>query len=299
MRDLAYDLEDCIEFLVNMDMQLPLILERLLPPFMVFPRPLDMVADEIEQLRARVQDVSMRNSRYSLISDSGSKPAVVQQQPPAAARAAMGAAAFSMLVEATDIAKRQHGDLTQLITKKDDGLQVISVWGTGGDLGTTSIIRKAYNDPEICQNFTRRAWVKLTHPFNPHEFIRGLTAQFYANSCIELHEEALRGVLTRSDATQGDFLSEFVRQVNDARYLIVLENLSTMAEWDSIRTFLPDKKNGSWIIVSTQQFEIASLCVGHSYQVLELKQFSAEHSVYAFREVKPRTSSLHSAKLMP
>ncbi|EMS68831.1 putative disease resistance protein RXW24L [Triticum urartu] len=143
---------------------------------------------------------------------------------------------------------------------------------------------KAYSDPESCQNFACRAWVKLAHPFNPHDFIRGLTAQFYANTCQELHEEALRGVLTRSEATQDDYLKEFVRQVNDVRYLIVLEDLSTMAEWDAIRTFLPDKKNGSWIIVSTQQFEIASLCVGHSYQVLELKQFSADHSVYAFRE---------------
>ncbi|KAK1646450.1 hypothetical protein QYE76_064255 [Lolium multiflorum] len=284
IRELAYDVEDCIEFVLHLDKKSQWW-RRMLPPFIAAAtQPLDEAIAEIRQLKARVEDVSSRNARYSLISDSGSKPAVVQQQPPAAARAAMGAAAFSMLVEATDIARRQHGDLTQLIPKKDDGLQVISVWGTGGDLGTTSIIRKAYNDPEICQNFTRRAWVKLTHPFNPHEFIRGLTAQFYANSCKELHEEALRGVLTRSDATQGDFLSEFVRQVNDASYLIVLENLSTMAEWDSIRTFLPDKKNGSWIIVSTQQFEIASLCVGHSYQVLELKQFSAEHSVYAFRE---------------
>ncbi|KAM3311544.1 hypothetical protein ACQJBY_031907 [Aegilops geniculata] len=284
IRELAYDVEDCIEFVLHLDKKSQWW-RRLLPAFVSAARqPLDEAIAEIRQLKIRVEDVSSRNARYSLISDSGSKPVVVHQQPPAAARAAMGATAFHMLVEATDITKRQHGDLTQLITKKDGGLQVVSVWGTGGDLGTTSIIRKAYSDPESCQNFACRAWVKLTHPFNPHEFIRGLTAQFYANTCQELHEEALRGVLTRSEATQDDYLKEFVRQVNDVRYLIVLEDLSTMAEWDAIRTFLPDRKNGSWIIVSTQQFEIASLCVGHSYQVLELKQFSADHSVYAFRE---------------
>ncbi|KAF7079420.1 hypothetical protein CFC21_083652 [Triticum aestivum] len=284
IRELAYDVEDCIEFVLHLDKKSQWW-RRLLPPFVSAARqPLDEAIAEIRQLKIRVEDVSSRNARYSLISDSGSKPVVVHQQPPSAARAAMGATAFHMLVEATDITKRQHGDLTQLITKKDGGLQVVSVWGTGGDLGTTSIIRKAYSDPESCQNFACRAWVKLAHPFNPHDFIRGLTAQFYANTCQELHEEALRGVLTRSEATQDDYLKEFVRQVNDVRYLIVLEDLSTMAEWDAIRTFLPDKKNGSWIIVSTQQFEIASLCVGHSYQVLELKQFSADHSVYAFRE---------------
>nr|BAK06807.1 predicted protein [Hordeum vulgare subsp. vulgare] len=300
IRDLAYDVEDCIEFVLHLDNKSHWW-RRLLPSFVAAAtQPLDEAVAEIQQLKARVEYVSSRNARYSLISDSGSKPADVQQQPPpaaAAARAAMGeAASFNMLVEATDTKK--HGDLIELITMKDDdGLQVISVWGTCGDLGTTSIIRKAYNDPEICEDFTCRAWVKLTHPFNPHEFIRGLrlSAQFRTATCEELYEEALAGVLTRSEATQDDYLKEFVRRVNDVRYLIVLEDLSTMAEWDAIRTFLPDRKNGSWIMASTQQFEIASLCVGHSYQALELKQFSADHSVYAFIEGSQGDRPAHQA----
>ncbi|KAM0905001.1 hypothetical protein ACQ4PT_017642 [Festuca glaucescens] len=204
IRELAYDVEDCIEFVLHLDKKSQWW-RRMLPSFIAAAtQPLDEAIAEIRQLKARVEDVSSRNARYSLISDSGSKPAVVQQQPPAAARAAMGAAAFSMLVEATDIAKRQHGDLTQLITKKDDGLQVISVWGTGGDLGTLSIIRKAYEDPEISQNFSCRAWVKLTNPFSPLEFIRSLKVQFYANSCKEPGSSNRVGVLKMMEATQDD-----------------------------------------------------------------------------------------------
>ncbi|XP_044320870.1 disease resistance protein Pik-2 [Triticum aestivum] len=55
-----------------------------------------------------------------------------------------------------------------------------------------------------------------------------------------------------------------------------------MAEWDSVRTFLPDRKNGSWIIVSSQQYEIASLCVGHPYSPVERSLSFTEHSVCAF-----------------
>jgi hypothetical protein len=193
--------------------------------------------------------------------------------------------------------RRPHilGDLTQLITKKDDAdLQVISVWGaSGGGIGTTSIIRKSYMDPEISHSFTCRAWVNLMHPFNPHEFVRSLMAHFYANSCQE-RQGGIIGVdvLTSMDAsaTQGDLLSEFVQLVDKNRYLVVLEDLSTMAEWDSIRTFLPDRKNGSWIIVSSQKYEIASL--------LDLKNLPGEHSICAFlREVNLKTTlPLHSSR---
>ncbi|KAM3293796.1 hypothetical protein ACQJBY_036990 [Aegilops geniculata] len=283
IRELAYDVEDCIEFVLHLDKKSQWW-RRLLPPFVSAARqPLDEAIAEIRQLKIRVEDVSSRNARYSLISDSGSKPVVVHQQPPAAARAAMGATAFHMLVEATDIAKRQYGDLTQLITKKDNGFQVISVWGTGGDLGTLSIIRKAFDDPEICQNFTCRAWIKLVHPFNPHEFIRSLRVQFYANSCKEPGSIIGVGVLKMMEATQDD-LETFMEELNSKKYIIVLEDVSTIVDWDAVRMFIPSSKNGSCIIVSTQQSEIASVCVGHSYQVLELKQFSTEHSVYAFTE---------------
>jgi len=277
MRELAYDLEDCFECIViHKDTGRGReFLHRLYPCLVPPPLQLYMALDDIQQLRTRVEDVNKRNARYSLIGDSGSKHVLAQQQP--APRAAVGYDT-----------RRQHflGDLTQLITKKDDAdLQVISVWGGGGDIGTTSIIRKSYSDPEINHSFTCRAWVNLRHPFNPHEFVRSLMAHFYANSCQE-RQGAIIGidVLMSMDAsaTQGDLLNEFVQLVDKNRYLVVLEDLSTMAEWDSIRAFLPDRKNGSWIIVSSQQYEIASLCVGYPCQVFNLKQLPAERTVCAF-----------------
>lgn len=269
VHELAYDMEDCIEFLVHLD-KIPSWWRRMLPPMVL---PLDEVVAEIEMLKARVEDVSMRNLRYRLI-NSDSKPVFAQQQP------APSAVGYDT--------RRHHvlGDLTQLITKEDADLQVISVWGADGGTGTTSIIRKSYSDPEVSHSFTCRAWVKLTHPFNAHEFVRSLMAHFYANSCQE-RQGAIIGVdvLTSMDASaaQGDLLNEFVQLVDKNRYLVVLEDLCTMAEWDSIRTFLPDRKNGSWVILSSQKYEIASLCVGHPFQVLALKHPPAdEHSIFVF-----------------
>lgn len=277
VRELAYDVEDCIELVIHLDNKSDWW-RRLLPPCIAAAAlPLDQAVAEIEQLKARVVDVSSSYMRYNLVSDFGSKSTV-------APSAAVGATAPNLVMKAKEDVEglREFRDLARLINMKKHDLQVISVWGTGSHLGITSIIRKAYNDPEICPNFACRAWVKLIHPFNPQEFIQCLMAQFYANSCEKQGAIVGLQVLQKMEATQENLLKEFANQINGNRYLVVLEGLSSMVEWDAIRTFLPDRKNGSWIIASTEQFEMASLCVAHPYKVLELKQFSAEHSVCAF-----------------
>lgn len=278
IRELAYDVEDCIELVVHLDKGRTSFwfrLRRLCVPWVRPPRPpaLDQAVDEIEQLKARVADVSTRNARYSLISDTGSK-SVPQQQLTAAA----AAGDTDMLAEARDAARREHHvlDLTQLITREagdDHDLQVISIWGSAGENGTTSIITKSYIDPEICRTFTHRAWVKLMRPFSPQDFIRSLMLQF----CAALGTD----VLTTMQGTQEVLFREFQELVTQGRYLVVVEDLSNMADWHALRTFLPDRMKGSWIIVSTQQPQVASSCIGGPYQILELKQFSPEHSVCA------------------
>jgi hypothetical protein len=50
--------------------------------------------------------------------------------------------------------------------------------------------------------------------------------------------------------------------IDRERYLVVLEQVSDAAEWDAIKAYLPDNKNGSRIIMSTQQLGIALYCTG-------------------------------------
>ncbi|KQJ91713.1 putative disease resistance RPP13-like protein 2 isoform X2 [Brachypodium distachyon] len=284
LRDLAYDVEDCIEFVIHVDEKL-IWWRCLLPSCMVASPPLDQAVSDVNQLKARVEDVSKRNMRYNLISDSSSsKPATTQQQPSTIS----GTTEFDMLIEARDTARNHCGlcDLTKLISKDDKDLQVISVWGTGSNLGTTSIIRKAFEDPEICQKFRFRGWVKLVYPFDPYKVIWSLLSEFIRNSYRQRGGNVnVEAMLSEAEAVadmQGGHVRNFINRVQNNRYLIVLEDLPTMVEWDAIRTYLPDMKNGSRIIVSTQQLEIASLCTGHPHQVSELEKISDDHSVCVF-----------------
>nr|CAB3490317.1 unnamed protein product [Digitaria exilis] len=289
VRNMALDVEDCIESVVLMDIR-PHWWRRLIPYCMLAAAPaapLDDAVTALELLKSRVEALGQRNERYRYIGNSGSSSTEKSHLQAVADPTAVG-----ILIEARE-AKKKHGspkDLVELITKKEHELplQVISVWGAAGDLGVASIVKKTLDNPEICRIFSFRAWVKLMHPFNPHEFIRSLLAQFYTIYCPE-QESDFNKLKDIRKATEDVVMEEFMKQVSDQRYLIFLEDVSSTVDWEAVRVYLPDKKNGSCIVVHTQQLEVASLCIGQSHRVFELERFSTEHSVCVFYNEKRST----------
>lgn len=274
VRDLAYDVEDGIEFVVHLDRKSDWMF-RFIPGFMRPSLPLDEAVDIIEQLKVRVQDVSQRNERYKLISDSGSNAGQETQQPAA---------------KAGDISwkPRDMEALTKLLTKeKSRDLQVTTVWAPDGDLaGAASIIRKAYNNSKIWEKLKCRAWVKLVHPFSLREFIKSLLDQFIAYS-RQKQQRSIHGtdaVKRKEVLVEDDYLlREFNKQVKKKQYLVVLEGMSTKEEWETIRNYLPDDRNGSRVFVSTRHLEVADCCTGAP----RFQRFSVDQSICVlFHEVR-------------
>ncbi|OEL12710.1 hypothetical protein BAE44_0026271 [Dichanthelium oligosanthes] len=349
VRNMALDMEDCIDSVVHLDKKPHWWRRMMLPWCMPAAAPgkdLDASVANIEKLKARVEAMGHRNLRYNRIGDSGHKP--VEQTNEQAVANPMEPNIFAT---ETDAAKKQSGrvDLVMLINKKsinfapntssistwpcsflffgstlaedddDDGeaaaadeteeaadeekegvlvgnevkvekdvddvhqLKVISVLGKGSDLEMMSI-KKAYDDPETRESFKCRAWVKLVHPFNPIEFIRSLLAQFYKNYCPEQEDpvDAMEVMMM----TDNMLIEKFRRQISQ-KYLVVLEDMSSMVSWEATRAYLPDKKNGSCILVHTRQIGIACTCVGHLYRVRVsvLHKLPADHSVYVLFKV--------------
>ncbi|XP_004979673.1 probable disease resistance protein RXW24L isoform X2 [Setaria italica] len=194
--------------------------------------------------------------------------------------------------------KEDAGNESKVEQEVDDvQLKVISVLGTGGDLDMM-FINKAYDDPETRKNFKCRAWVKLEHPLNPSEFIRSLLAQFHKNICPEKHntfhqkekedntfhqkqkeKDNTVNFLELMVATDGVLIQMFKAQIRK-KYLVVLEDVSTMVDWETVRGYLPDNKNGSCVVVHTRHPGIACSCVGHGDRVSELEKLSVDHSVH-------------------
>ncbi|KAM3245528.1 hypothetical protein ACQJBY_056701 [Aegilops geniculata] len=259
VRDVAYDVEDSLQdFVVRVDKQSWWRIPRML---------LDRrhVAKQMKELRTKVEDVSQRNLRYGLIKGSSSTQ-------PAAADAAM----FGV-DEARHAAKQHQSrlDLAQLINKEGDNqIGVIGIWGTSSSVGHTSIIWEAYENPIVKQNFQCQAWVRVMRPFHPTKFVQSMVKQFHAAAGV--------GVLLERERKGQELAQAFNGYVKDKRCLIVLTDVSTIEEWHQIKTCFPENKLGSRIIVSTEHVEVASLCPGQESIVSELKQLSAEQTIYAF-----------------
>lgn len=164
-------------------------------------------------------------------------------------------------------------------------LQVISVLTT--DNQDVVSIKKAYDHPETKQSFILRAWVKMMHPFHHSEFMSSLLVQFSNNYCA-VQEENTVDVPDLMTLMTGDgiYISEFMKRISNHKYLVILEDVSSMCDWETVRVWLPDMNNGSCIIVHTQQLGTASLCVGHPQRISQLEKYSVNHSVRViFKEV--------------
>ncbi|WVZ91893.1 LOW QUALITY PROTEIN: hypothetical protein U9M48_038006 [Paspalum notatum var. saurae] len=267
VRDVAYDAEDCLQ---DFSIHLPIVVAS---PLHLWGEAPHRQEDE------GAESQSQRNLRYQLIKSAGSKPATTAEQ------SSITAAAIFGIDEARRAAKQDdnsNADLVHLVNTEYEDLRVISVWGTSGDLGLTSIINTAYENPDIQEKFSCRAWVRVHHPVNPNDFIQSLVKQFRVGVGISL--------LSLAEKTGQELDEEFIGYVNEKSYLVVLNGMSTFEEWKWIKACFPNNRKGSRIIVCTPQPEVASLCAGQESQVMELKKFSANQTIYAFYE-KDRTKS--------
>ncbi|KAF7033780.1 hypothetical protein CFC21_044855 [Triticum aestivum] len=276
VRDVSYDVEDSLlDFAVRLEKQSWWRLSR-----MVLAR--RYVAKQMKGLRVKVEEVSQRNQRYHLIKGSSSKFTSTVGQPTIS----------SATMSATDDARlRRHKakmGLVELINCKDDALRVMGLWGTSiSNLGEISILKSAYEDPMIHKNFDCCAWITLMCPFNQADLIQTIVSQIYVNSLQDSGEEGKTTigaqVLKMMATTKEDGLAhDFKRYLNDKSYLIVLNDIHTIEEWDCIKTCFPNNKKGSRIIVSTEQVAVASLSVGAEDQTLVHRKLLADKPLYAF-----------------
>ncbi|KAM0920490.1 hypothetical protein ACQ4PT_007461 [Festuca glaucescens] len=144
--------------------------------------------------------------------------------------------------------------------------KVISVWGMGG-LGKTTLVRSAYRSQQL--GGWKRAWVTALRPFDPEALIGSLELQLLNGAREDPTGTTATGKEKKNIATMG--LQELVKELSgllNYKCLVVLDDISTTAEWDLVRSCF---KNAGMVIVTTRERYVAKHCSGEDMGMYRLE----------------------------
>nr|XP_048326913.1 putative disease resistance protein At1g50180 [Ziziphus jujuba var. spinosa] len=137
--------------------------------------------------------------------------------------------------------------LTAELTKKEDQLRIVSVLGMGG-LGKTTLAKKAFKS--VKQHFDSATWVFLSQRFVPKDVFLEILTQILGKD---------KDTIEKLNALKEHDLIELLKEeLKEKRYLVVLDDIWTIAAWDSIKRAFPQGKNGSKLLFTTRNREVAT-----------------------------------------
>ncbi|XP_047958127.1 putative late blight resistance protein homolog R1A-4 [Salvia hispanica] len=135
----------------------------------------------------------------------------------------------------------------------NDSRRILPIVGMGG-AGKTTLAKNVYENSLVVYHFDVRAWVTVSQDYN------GTHMLSQALSCLRAGD---------IENTTDDQLGERLHQtLFGRRYMIVLDDVWSVAAWEKIKPFFPENGNGSRIVVTTREQEVvnyfgsSSLAVG-------------------------------------
>ncbi|KAG6731271.1 hypothetical protein I3842_01G120800 [Carya illinoinensis] len=153
----------------------------------------------------------------------------------------------ALLLDKTDLVgidePKQH--LVEWLVKGDNRREVISVAAMGG-MGKTTLAKQVYDDEEVKKHFKRRAWVTVSQSFKIEELLKNMIRDLQTSS---------RGL----DNMNNDRLRRIIKDLlKKSRYLVVLDDVWHLNEWDVLKYALPDNNCGSRVMLTTRNAGVAS-----------------------------------------
>ncbi|XBI76822.1 hypothetical protein VPH35_070015 [Triticum aestivum] len=208
VRDLSYNIEDCLsEFMMHVGSQS--FLRRLMKL-----KGRHRISVRIRDLKTRVEEVSIRNTRYNLIKTDASNTIGEGDSYMEDVRNLSA----SNIDEAGLVGfSKSKEELIKLMDFKsqEDSAKVAFVVGMGG-LGKTTLARKTFESKkDTVKSFSCRAWITVSQTFSKIEMLKDMIMQLFGYEELKKRLKELEG-----KTVQVDDLASYLRRRGTLLFLM-------------------------------------------------------------------------------
>ncbi|KAG8388750.1 hypothetical protein BUALT_Bualt02G0157800 [Buddleja alternifolia] len=135
--------------------------------------------------------------------------------------------------------------LKDRLTGQQSNLEIIPIVGMGG-IGKTTLARNVYDDLFVISHFDTRAWITISQEYSVRGILLGLLGCVIDTPTDEMLQELNNKLAVRLH-----------KILSGQRYLIVLDDIWSIKAWDDVMMFFPNDDNGSRIMVTTRETNVA------------------------------------------
>ncbi|OMO50100.1 Disease resistance protein [Corchorus capsularis] len=269
IRELAYDAEDVIDTYILKVANQNRFMTMLSKPFH-----LHTIGEQVRAILAKLEDISKTLQPYKLISGEGESSNSNSRQRLIRRTNSLATEGFVVSLEGIT------SEVLAQLMKEDDSLRVVSIVGMGG-IGKTTLANKLYHHVDVTRHFDSFAWVFISQQCMEREVFHEILVKVLSPS------KEYRELMDKMKETE---LMRTLRDVlEDKRYLVVLDDIWSSDQWNTLKHAFPPGKKGSKILFTTRikdvplladplssPVELPFLTDGESWELFRRKAFPGD-----------------------
>ncbi|KAK8537850.1 hypothetical protein V6N13_096350 [Hibiscus sabdariffa] len=272
VREIAYDTEDILD-----EYRLDLVndhrdkIDAFLHKVCCFTKNLKAqhrIASKINGIKSRISHASARRPSFDNYGTNEQGPSSVVTVNPC-----MDRRGDALLLDSVDLVgiDKSKEQLIGWLVAGNSGRKVVSVVGMGGS-GKTTLARQVYDSAKVKKHFAVHVWITISHPFKIEELLRNMVRQLF--------DATRKPVPEGIDAMDPSLLKMIIKGfLQQRRYLIALDDVWHMNEWEMLDHALANNGCGSCVLLTTRNSDVASTsCAESEDKVFMVEPLSPDES---------------------
>ncbi|KAL7181064.1 hypothetical protein ACSBR1_040012 [Camellia fascicularis] len=207
--------------------------------FMANTRKLGGVAEDIKSIKVEMTDIRHKMNDLDVIHHVGTG-ASSNEGVPVPSKPNRTVVGDEIMVGFDDEAMAIKEQLIGGKKQRD----VISIIGMAG-LGKTTLSKKVYNDPYIVHHFHIRAWACVSQVYRKKDLLLDILG-----SVVQLRDEIYEMSVEKLGV-------QLYKGLKGKRYLVFVDDIWSIEDWDDFKIFFPDDHNGSRVMLTSRLMEVA------------------------------------------